>query len=87
MSLNITVVFTKEAETADAYIERFAHDNAKKYDITVATSDGLEQIIILGEGSRLKSSRELLKEMKEAVEIEVKNFDERTFRQSSYASS
>ena len=46
---NIYVVYTKEAETADRYIERFAHDNSKKYQITVATSDGLEQIIIRGE--------------------------------------
>ncbi len=56
---NIFVVYTKEAETADRYIERFAHDNSKKYQITVATSDGLEQIIIRGEGCRLLSSRDL----------------------------
>ena len=56
---NIYVVYTKEAETADRYIERFAHDNSKKYQITVATSDGLEQIIIRGEGCQLLSSRDL----------------------------
>ena len=56
---NIYVVYTKEAETADRYIERFAHDNSKKYQITVATSDGLEQIIIRGEGCRILSSRDL----------------------------
>ena len=56
---NISVLYTKEAETADRYIERFAHDNSKKYQITVATSDGLEQIIIRGEGCRLLSSRDL----------------------------
>lgn len=56
---NIYVVYTKEAETADRYIERFAHDNSKKYQITVATSDGLEQIIIRGEGCMLLSSRDL----------------------------
>lgn len=56
---NIYVVYTKEAETADRYIERFAHNNSKKYQITVATSDGLEQIIIRGEGCRLLSSRDL----------------------------
>ncbi|MCD8301337.1 MAG: NYN domain-containing protein [Clostridiales bacterium] len=60
---NIHVVFTKEAETADQYIERFAHDHAKKYDVTVATSDGLEQIIIRGEGCRLLSSRDLIHDM------------------------
>ena len=50
---NIHVVFTKEAETADQYIEKFAHENGKKYNVTVATSDGLEQIIIRGQGCRL----------------------------------
>lgn len=60
---NIHVVFTKEAETADQYIEKFAHQNAKKYQVTVVTSDGLEQIIIRGEGCRLISSRELKEEV------------------------
>lgn len=55
---NITVVYTKEHQTADQYIERYANANAKKYDITVITSDGLEQIIIRGEGCHLISSRE-----------------------------
>lgn len=62
---NIHVVYTKEAETADAYIEKFAHENGKKYDITVVTSDGLEQIIITGEGCHLVSSREFEKEVGE----------------------
>ena len=61
---NIHVVFTKEAETADAYIEKFAHDNGKKYRVTVATSDGLEQIIIRGEGCRLLSANDLAEEMR-----------------------
>ncbi len=60
---NIHVVFTKEAETADQYIEKFAHENSRRYDVTVATSDGLEQIIIIGEGCRLMSSRELKEDM------------------------
>ena len=60
---NIHVVFTKEAETADQYIEKFAHENGKKYDVTVATSDGLEQIIIRGQGCRLISARELEEEI------------------------
>ena len=60
---NIHVVYTKEAETADQYIERFSHANGKKYDVTVATSDGLEQIIIRGQGCRLLSARELEKEI------------------------
>ena len=60
---NIHVVFTKEAETADQYIEKFAHENCRKYRITVATSDGLEQIIIRGQGCALLSSRELREEI------------------------
>ena len=60
---NIHVVYTKEAETADAYIERFAHENARKYRVTVATSDGLEQIIIHGAGCLLLSAKELWQEI------------------------
>ena len=63
---NIHVVYTREAETADRYIERFAHENNEKYDITVATSDGLEQIIIRGAGCRLLSSRDLETEIEKA---------------------
>ena len=63
---NIHVVFTKEAETADQYIEKFAHENSKKYRVTVATSDGLEQIIIRGQGCALLSARELEEEVKRA---------------------
>ncbi len=60
---NITVVYTKEAETADRYIERAAHEMGKQYDVTVATSDGIEQIIITGAGCRLISAREFEKEV------------------------
>jgi len=56
---NIHMIYTKEAQTADQYIERFAHDNQKKYNITVATSDGLQQLIIRGAGCALLSAREL----------------------------
>ncbi len=56
---NIHVVYTKEAETADQYIERFAHENGRKYRVMVATSDGMEQIIIRGQGCGLISAREL----------------------------
>jgi predicted RNA-binding protein with PIN domain len=65
---NIHMVYTKEAQTADQYIEKFAHDNQKKYDITVATSDGLQQIIIRGAGCSLLSARELKAETVEANE-------------------
>ena len=48
---NIDVVYTKEAETADMYIEKTAHRLGRKHRVTVATSDGMEQIIILGQGA------------------------------------
>lgn len=56
---NIHVVYTKEAETADAYIERTTHDIAREHQVTVATSDRLEQMIVIGEGARRISAREL----------------------------
>ncbi len=55
---NIHVVYTKEAQTADSYIEKATHELAKKHDVTVVTSDGLEQLIIMGQGARRVSSRE-----------------------------
>ncbi len=61
---NINIVFTKEAETADRFIERFAHENAARFDVTVATSDGLEQIIIRGQGAKLLSARDFYDEVK-----------------------
>ena len=72
---NIHVVFTKEAETADQYIEKFAHENSHKYDVTVATSDGLEQIIIIGEGYRLMSSRELKEDIERLSREIVREFE------------
>ena len=68
---NIYVVYTKEAQTADQYIEKFAHDNKKKYNITVATSDGLQQLIIRGAGCSLLSARELKAEI-ERTEREIR---------------
>lgn len=55
---NITVVYTKEAETADMYIEKASLDLAKKHKVRVVTSDALEQVIILGNGALRVSSRE-----------------------------
>ncbi|MEF9840339.1 MAG: NYN domain-containing protein [Lachnospiraceae bacterium] len=60
---NIHVVFTKEAETADQYIEKFAHQNKKQYSVTVATSDGLEQIVIRSQGCHVISARDFLQEI------------------------
>jgi len=56
---NIQVVYTAEAQTADQYIEKFAHKYKKDFRIVVATSDGLQQVIIRGAGAGLLSAREL----------------------------
>ena len=45
------MVYTKEAETADQYIEKTVHEICRKHHVTVATSDGLEQMIIWGDGA------------------------------------
>ena len=74
---NIYVVYTKEAETADQYIEKFAHENGRKYDVTVATSDHLEQIIIHGQGCRLISARELKEEISRLSETVHQEYQER----------
>ncbi len=63
---NISIVYTKENETADAYIERISHDLAKNSKVRVATSDGAEQNIILGSGALRVSAAELHEEIKEA---------------------
>lgn len=67
---NIYVVYTKEAETADQYIEKTVHEIGRKYQVTVATSDALEQVIILGQGGNRLSAANLLEEV-EAVEAEI----------------
>ena len=61
---DIYVVYTKEAETADQYIEKTTHELKKNYNVTVATSDGLEQVIIMSQGALRMSAKDL--------EIEVK---------------
>ncbi len=64
---NIEVVYTKEAETADMYIEKAAHKISKgDYHVTVATSDGLVQLIVWGQGCLLLSARELKEEIRNA---------------------
>lgn len=68
---NIHVVYTKEAETADQYIERTAHEMGRRYQVTVATSDGLEQIIIRGQGCMMMSARELKEEVRR-IEQEIR---------------
>ena len=60
---NIYVVYTKEAETADQYIEKTVHEIGRKYQVTVATSDALEQVIILGQGGQRLSASGLRDEI------------------------
>ena len=62
---NIFVVYTKEAETADQYIEKTVHKIGRQHQVTVATSDGLEQIIIMGQGANRISARGLKEEIEE----------------------
>ena len=65
---NIDVVYTKEAETADQYIEKVTHEIGRRHHVRVATSDGLEQLIIMGAGAVRVSARELQEEVMEAGE-------------------
>ena len=67
---NIHVVYTKEAETADMYIEKTAHQLGKRHRVSVATSDGTEQIIIMGAGA-LRLSAATLKEEIEAATAQM----------------
>lgn len=67
---NIHIVYTKEAETADMYIERVTHEIGKQRRVRVVTSDGAEQIIILGHGALRVSSRLFQQEVEE-VEREI----------------
>lgn len=60
---NIHVVYTREAETADQYIEKTVHRIGRKYQVTVATSDALEQVIIWGQGAARMSAQELRREV------------------------
>lgn len=62
---NINVIFTKEAETADQYIEKVTQQIGRQFQVKVATSDKLEQVIILGKGAVRLSARDLQKEIEE----------------------
>ena len=76
------MVYTKEAETADSYIEKFAHKNSNKYDITVATSDRLEQMIIMGNNALKISAKEFKAEIEKANDEKFINdiFRRRSFK-------
>ena len=64
----ISVIYTKEAETADMYIEKVTHTLAKQHRVRVATSDGLEQIIILGHGAVRVPARQFREEVRQVEE-------------------
>ncbi len=81
---NIYMVYTKEAQTADQYIERFAHDNKNKFKIIVATSDGLQQIIIRGAGSELLSARELKEEIERENEKTKQEYADKQEKSNNY---
>ena len=66
----VKVVYTQEAETADSYIEKAVTDLARHYTVRVATSDGLEQIIILSKGAYRLSANDLQEEVR-AVERQI----------------
>ncbi len=68
---NITIVYTKEAETADMYIERASYKLAKNNRVRVVTSDGMEQLIILGNGAIRESAREFREEI-DTAENEIR---------------
>ncbi len=70
---NIHVVYTKEAETADAYIEKLTHKISRDYHVTVATSDGLVQLITRGQNCRVMSAKELQEEL-ERVNREISQY-------------
>lgn len=81
---NIHVVYTKEAETADQYIERTVHEIGKKYHVTVATSDALEQVIILGQGADRLSARNLREEIQRMKEEIRADYIEKQKKSGTY---
>lgn len=70
---NINIVYTKESETADSYIERVTHELSRNHRVRVATSDGIEQMIILGNGAMRISAAEFRKRY-DAAERSIKEF-------------
>lgn len=71
---DIEVVYTKEGETADAHIEKLTHEIARKHKVTVVTSDGLEQIVTMGQGAIRMSSRDFKAEVERVNEHLRENY-------------
>ena len=81
---NIYVVYTKEAQTADNYIEKVTHDLAENYRVYVATSDALEQTIVFSRGAMRISAREFELLVKETHENELKEFNRKNKQMKNY---
>ncbi len=81
---NIYVVYTKEAQTADNYIEKVTHDLAQNYRVYVATSDALEQTIVSSRGAMRISAREFELLVKETHENELKEFNRKNKQMKNY---
>ena len=64
----LLIVYTKEAETADQYIEKAAHEISKKYRVSVATSDAIEQVIVMGSGALRLSARDFWEEVERTAQ-------------------
>ena len=80
------IVYTKEAETADMYIEQASYDLSRKHRVRVATSDGMEQMIILGHGAQRLSATELKWEVEQAsqhIEEVIRSLQNHALSQSA----
>lgn len=74
---SIYIVYTKTAQTADSYIEKTIHELAEKYNVTVATSDALEQLVVSAQGARRMSARELQNELHFSAKTNRAEFESR----------
>lgn len=81
---NIHVVYTKEAETADQYIEKVTHELSRKYQVTVATSDRLEQMIIWGAGARRISAPGFYEEVMNTIQEVRENIEREKPKNKNY---
>lgn len=81
---NIHVVYTKEAETADQYIEKVVHEIGRKYQVTVVTSDSVEQVVTLGQGGKLLSAREFHEEVEITKHLIQEEYEKQRERRKNY---
>ncbi|NLK09223.1 MAG: GTP-binding protein [Firmicutes bacterium] len=75
--LNLQVVFTKEGQTADQYIEKFAYENSDRYRIRLATSDALQQIVARAAGCIIVSAREFKDEVQQTITKAIEDYNKR----------